>query len=280
MQAKPKQTHYLNQQDFAVQEVTTIYWLTGAGVMVNARGTVLLIDPVLGYLGTDTLVSECYRKLLAPTPILPEKIPLCDAVLYTHRDADHFSENTIQKLQWGISPTFYVPSEDMLQQLRFFGVCPEKRKQLLVGETLEIGNVRVTRTPAVHNWQAQFPEHYDWEYQTEDCTGYRIETEDGVIWITGDTKLLPEYFAMKDATVVFLDYSRSASHFGEENAIALSNALSDALLVPYHWGTYDEPEQAEFNADPEAVRERIVHSERLRVLEPGERLMLRQGCCQ
>lgn len=50
IQAKAKQpTIELTEKDFADNGETAVYWLTGAGVMINSHRTVIMIDPVLGY---------------------------------------------------------------------------------------------------------------------------------------------------------------------------------------------------------------------------------------
>ena len=61
---------------------TTLYWLGMAGFLINSRGTLLMVDPVLG--GFD-------MPLLIELPARSSDVPRVDAVLVTHADNDHFS---------------------------------------------------------------------------------------------------------------------------------------------------------------------------------------------
>ena len=72
----------MGPQAFGPQEGTTVYWLANSGALVNCRGTVLLIDPLLT--GFD-------MPLLVEAPLQVEDVPKADAVLLTHSDNDHFS---------------------------------------------------------------------------------------------------------------------------------------------------------------------------------------------
>ena len=37
----------MNKEAFAKIDMTKVYWLGGGGAMINSRGTVILIDPLL-----------------------------------------------------------------------------------------------------------------------------------------------------------------------------------------------------------------------------------------
>ena len=274
-QAKARPTRMLTQQDFADNNETAVYWLTSAGAMINSHGTILFVDPVLAYIDGQPMVSETFEILLVPTPIQPEKVPKCDAVFYTHMDYDHLSENTLQKLKYTTDPDFYIPSQFVYDRLKFYGVAPDKRKIIAPGEKVVIGNVTVERTPARHAWQVIDPEHYDWTYQPEDCTGYKITTPDGIIWVPGDTQLLPEHLEMTDVDVMFIDFARSQSHLGEENAIRLANTLTRTDMIMYHYGTFKAEGRPDFSANPDDVRDKFIHPERFHDLAPGEKYVLK-----
>lgn len=81
-QAKAPDPIPFGREAFQDQPGTTVRWLGGAGALVNCRGTVLLIDPVLE--GFD-------MPLLVESPLKVEDVPKADAVLLTHSDNDHFS---------------------------------------------------------------------------------------------------------------------------------------------------------------------------------------------
>lgn len=89
-QAKAPDPIPFGREAFQEQPGTTVRWLGGAGALVNCRGTVLLIDPVLE--GFD-------MPLLVESPVKVEDVPKADAVLLTHSDNDHFSRDTCRDLQ-------------------------------------------------------------------------------------------------------------------------------------------------------------------------------------
>ena len=79
---------------FDASSETTVTWLSGAGFLVNCRGTCLLIDPVLTKDPKDSSRSEAGLPLKVDFPILADAIPAHCHVLYTHADADHLGPVT------------------------------------------------------------------------------------------------------------------------------------------------------------------------------------------
>ncbi len=131
----------------------------------------------------------------------------------------------------------------------------------------------ITLTPAFHPHQL-FNRDFEDYFKPEDCCGYRITTQDGVIWIPGDSLLMNEHLEMKDIDLLFIDFSNNASHFGLDFAIGLANVHSTADLVMYHWATCYGPDHDWCNADPAQAIPRLRRPERLHILAPGEKYVL------
>ena len=89
-QAMPPEPVFMTREAFDLSNNTVIRWLGSAGVMVNARGTVLMLDPLLE--GFD-------MPVLFESTLLPADVPRLDAVLVTHIDNDHFSRSTCKDLK-------------------------------------------------------------------------------------------------------------------------------------------------------------------------------------
>ena len=69
-------------------------WLGIAGMLVNARGTNLFIDPLLSLVEKDGRpYNEGVLVMIVPLPIEARVIPRVDGVLYTHADYDHLGRN-------------------------------------------------------------------------------------------------------------------------------------------------------------------------------------------
>ena len=82
-------TKSFGKEAFNKSKDTVIRWLGNAGVMINSRGTCIMIDPLLK--GFD-------MPLLIDMPISVEEISHLDGILITHCDNDHFSRVTFREL--------------------------------------------------------------------------------------------------------------------------------------------------------------------------------------
>jgi len=262
MQAKPEKTIHFGKEAFEKTENTQIRWLGNAGALINSRGTTFMIDPILS--GFD-------MPLLIEMPIREEEVPHLDAMLITHCDNDHFCKECQEKFIGKVSEyhtTRYVAS--LYEERHGVEACGHQ-----IGESFMINDVRVTLTPADHDWQNYSQKHHTRDFLKEDYCGFYIETEDGSIWAIGDSRLLHIQLLMKQPNVILLDFSDSKWHIGFENAVTLCNTYPDSIIIPWHWGSVDAENMKEFNGDPWALKERIINPERLLILNPGEKFVLK-----
>lgn len=88
-QAVPEKTEFIPKEAFGKISGTEIRWLGNGGAMINSRGTVVMIDPVLS--GFD-------MPLLIEVPITESQVPHLDSILLTHCDNDHYSRKTCKEL--------------------------------------------------------------------------------------------------------------------------------------------------------------------------------------
>ena len=166
-QAVAPRTIFMTEKDFQPIDETRIYWLSSAGVMINSHGTTLMIDPLLE--GFDL-------PLLVEMPILPKDVPSLDGVLITHCDNDHFSRLTCKNLA-PVTKSFHGPH--YLAEL--FAEEDLKGNGYDIGESFEIGNMKIKLTPADHAWQNESSKYSKIrKYQFEDYCGYWIDTPDAV----------------------------------------------------------------------------------------------------
>lgn len=260
-QAMPAKVIPVMPAAFGSRTGSEITWLGGAGVLLNVRGTTLLIDPLLT--GFD-------MPVLFDCPLRPEDVPQLDAILVTHIDNDHFSRETCLALRnvcRAYHSTGYVAEE-----MRAAGIPGEGHD---IGESFMVGgHVRVTLTPAKHNWQNGIPEFAFRTWEEEDYCGFRLDTPDGRIWLPGDSKLLGSHLHMEVPDVLLFDFSDNDWHISLDGAVKLANAYPEARLVLIHWGTVDAPDMTPFNANPRDLYERIINPERICPLFPGEAFAL------
>lgn len=261
-QAVPCAVLPIPREAFSPMARTEIRWLGGAGVMLNIRGTVILVDPVLR--GFD-------MPLLFDMPLQPEDIPHADAVLVTHIDNDHFSRETIKAFAPACG-TFHA-TQYVAEEMRAAGISGTGHD---IHEGFHVGDVHITLTPAKHNWQNGVPEFQYRVWKEEDYCGYWFDTPDGTVWLPGDSRLLPEHLSMPSPDVILFDFSDNDWHITLAGAIRLANAYPQAKLICIHWGTVDAPDMTPFNGNPDALYDAVVNPQRILPLCPGEAFTLRQ----
>lgn len=260
-QAVAPQTVSFNALAFGPIDHTEIRWLAGAGIMINSRGSTIMIDPVLE--GFD-------MPLLVEVPILPPEVPHLDGILITHVDNDHMSIMTCQDVS-AVCQTYHGPQY----------VASQMQKQKIaatghdIGERFKIGNIDITLTPARHNWQNGSKKYNYRIWKEEDYCGYWIDCPDGTIWLPGDSKLLESHLYMPSPDVILFDFADNEWHITLEGAIRLANTYPQAQLLCIHWGSVDAADMTPFNGNPEDLYDRIINPQRIRVLAPGQPLSLR-----
>ena len=161
---------HIGKEAFDRPEATEIRWLSGGAAMINARGTVIMIDPV--FEGFD-------MPLTYDPPLKPEEVKRIDGLLVTHIDNDHFSRDTIRDVK-NVTEEYHTTqyvAEVMREELQIPGQGHD------IGDEFDVGNIHVRLTPAWHNWQN---EHKKWQYREwkkEDYCGFYMTTPDGTVWM-------------------------------------------------------------------------------------------------
>jgi L-ascorbate metabolism protein UlaG (beta-lactamase superfamily) len=256
-QAKAPKTQPIGADAFAASRQTTIRWLGSAGFFVNSRGTTLMIDPLLEGFDMPIMIDQ---------PILPKDVPHLDAVLITHADTDHYSVATCRDLKpvcQAFHSTKYVNTVMQKDGLPGFGHGIDK--------AFNVGSLRIKLTFVEHDWQNAFARQGQRHFEKEDCCGFWIDTPDGTIWATGDSRLIPQQLQMPQMDAILLDYSEDAQfHLGLEGSVKVLNAYPNTPVLLGHWGSVDAPNFAPFNGDPQHLIARVVNPERIQVLAPGQ----------
>ena len=250
---------------------TAVYWLSASGVLINSHGFNIMVDPLLSIISDAPAIGETSEMLMTAPPIMATQVEHLDAVLYTHTDNDHLGPITAKQLMHTGAQFHGTPC--VINELSRLGLLDERGVSHKPGETFCIGNLEITLTPAFHPHQL-FNTDFEDYFKPEDCCGYKIKTQDGVIWIPGDSLLMNEHLQMKDIDLLFIDFSDNASHFGLDFAIGLANVHEHADLIMYHWATFYGPDHDWCNADPAQAIPRLRRPERLHILAPGDKYVV------
>jgi L-ascorbate metabolism protein UlaG (beta-lactamase superfamily) len=228
---------------FNKREDTIFTWLGMAGALINCRGTIIFIDPLISY-GADNETCETGNRLLVPLPVTSDKVPKADYVCYTHADSDHYAEKTAEILNSRMTPVFICPGP-VYEKLNKLGIDKSRLIKIKDFATYSFGDAEIIVTPALHNWQKVNP------WKREDCCGYIIKTPDGSIWHPGDTSLIPELEEIKDVDILFFDVAAVDSHLGPEGSARLAATSGAKAMVAYHYGTFDLPPGSYGGCDPD-----------------------------
>ena len=231
-------TQPIDASFFADRDDTVLAWLGMAGLALNARGTVLMVDPLL--VATEKpggQYSETGLRLKVPLPIEAVDVPRADVVMVTHAEDDHCGTATARMLNDRLRPTFLAPPP-VFERLSDIGIDGARRVVACDFETLIFGDVAVTVTPALHDHDATDP------WKRGDCVGYLIRTPDGAIWHPGDTRLIDELLDFRDVDVLLWDVSLDCpAHLCPPGSAALAKSSGAKVLLAYHYGTMEAPEK-------------------------------------
>ena len=230
---------------FHKREDTLVTWLGMAGVLINARGTILLIDPLITVVESDShQICESGHRLKIALPIEAKDVLRVDAVLYTHADGDHFGRLTAELLNLRLRPRFLAPPPVQCA-LRDMGVDGERIIPVRDFESARLGHAEVVATPALHDWQRKHP------WKRGDCCGYLVKSSDGAIWHPGDTRLIDELLEVSDVDVFFFDVAAVDAHLGPAGSARLAETSGAEIMIAYHYGTFDLPPGTFGSCDPE-----------------------------
>ncbi len=248
---------------------TRLAWLGMAGLIVNAHGMVVLVDPLLGMVeGDGRVTSEAGFPLDLPLPVTAEQVKRADLVCYTHGDEDHIGHLTARILSERLNCRFLAPPP-VARALLSLGI-PENR--ILTAhdwDTLMVGALEITITPALHDWQAENP------WQRGDCCGYLLRCPDGSIWHPGDTRLIDELLTFKEVDVLLFDVADVDSHLGPVGSARLAASCGAKVLVPYHYWTFGTSPGPFADFDPHSLTSSTQGLDaRIVNLRPGEVLEL------
>ncbi|MBA2708380.1 MAG: MBL fold metallo-hydrolase [Gemmatimonadaceae bacterium] len=211
----------------------------------------ILTDPIWSERASP--FSFAGPRRVVPPAVSFEGLPLIHATFVSHDHYDHLDNRTVRRLiQRFPSMQWLVP----LGVGRFLS----RRGAALVSEldwwdTLELGNISVTCTPAQH-----FSGRYPWNRDNTLWCGWVIRFRERSVFFAGDTALHPEFREIAarlgpfDAAILPIGayeprWFMQPVHMNPADATGaycdLTNAsMQQPVMVPSHWGTFrltDEP---------------------------------------
>jgi L-ascorbate metabolism protein UlaG (beta-lactamase superfamily) len=216
-----------------------VTWLGHSTMLLEMDGRRVLTDPVFGERASP--LSFAGPRRFHPVPATLAELPPIDAVLLSHDHYDHLCRPTMEAV--GRMGLPVVTALGVGAHLESFGVAPERITELDWHESVEVGGVRFTATPAQH-----FSGRGVGDRNRTLWASWVIQSERRKVFFSGDTGLTDE-FAATGATygpfdLVMLEIGAfheawGTIHLGPANALKAFAMLGGGTLLPVHWGTFD-----------------------------------------
>lgn len=222
-----------------------LWWLGQAGFLIAMAGQRIVIDAYL----SDSL-AEKYRgkpfphTRMMPPPVAPGALTGIDWLLCTHGHTDHMDPGTIPALL-AANPQARVlaPRAEAARALDR-GVPPDRLVLIDAGESVDLGGVICTATPAAHETLARNDQGFL-------CLGYVLAGGGVTLWHSGDTIPWPgqaEWLAPFRVDLALLpvngrDARRAANgvpgNLTLTEAVALADAIGARAMIAHHFGLFD-----------------------------------------
>ena len=213
-------------------------WLGHSTVLLELDGHRVLTDPVFGQRVSP--VSFLGPRRFHPVPATLAELPPLDLILLSHDHFDHLDRSTITQLARTGVPI--VTALGVGAHLERYGFAPDRITELDWHESVELGGLRLTATPAQH-----FSGRRIGGRNTTLWASWVIQSERRKVFFSGDTGLTPEFEAIGRTygpfDLVMLEIgayhpSWGTIHLGPENALEAFRMLGGGTLLPVHWGTF------------------------------------------
>ncbi|MFC8978929.1 MBL fold metallo-hydrolase [Streptomyces sp. NPDC057411] len=218
-------------------------WMGHSSVLAEIDGSRVLFDPVWG----DRCSPFAFAgpKRLHPVPVPQAAHGPVDVVVISHDHYDHLDLPTIKALA-GTDTLFAVPL-GVGAHLERWGVSASRLRELDWNESTEIGDIRLTATPARHfcGRGLRNQQHTLW-------ASWAVEGPEHRIYHSGDTgyfsgfKEIGAAHGPFDATMIqigaYSEYWPDIHMTPAEGVRAhldLQGGTPHGVLLPIHWGTFN-----------------------------------------
>jgi L-ascorbate metabolism protein UlaG (beta-lactamase superfamily) len=214
-------------------------WLGHSTTLVEIDGEVLLLDPV--WSDRCSPLSFTGPQRFHPPPLPLKELPKLSAVVISHDHYDHLDHETIMSLD-ETSVRFLVPL-GVGSHLEYWGVDPARIVELDWWESVKVGALELTATPARHFSGRSLNDRDETLWSGWAAVGPKHR-----VYYSGDTAMFPEFAEIGerlgpfDATLIEVGaYNQlwADVHLGPEQALAAHQMVKGKVLFPVHWGTFD-----------------------------------------
>ena len=248
-----------------------IRWLGHASALVEFEGIRFLTDPAL---------TARLAHLRRHHTVDLEAIRDIDVVLISHVHMDHLHVPSLRLLGGDVQLVVPAGAGRLLRRHGFRNVA-----ETTVGDRTTFGAVIVETVPAAHSSGRGLHSRV-----RAAAVGYVLRSPHGSVYFAGDTDLFDGMADLQSIDVALLPIagwgpSLGTGHLDPQRAASATELIRPQLVVPIHWGTYaplslPRRRPGWLRTPAEQFAKAMAdagHGDRLRVLEPGERLDRRGG---
>ncbi|MFN2399896.1 MAG: MBL fold metallo-hydrolase [Gemmatimonadaceae bacterium] len=235
----------LTQADFAQPPASGLRatWLGHSTVLVEIDGARILFDPVWARRASPS--SLIGPKRFHEPPLALDDLPPLDAIVASHDHYDHLDRGVVRALTRSTAQSrarFVVPL-GVGAHLERWGVAAERVTELDWSESITVGPVTLTATPARHFSGRGFTDrdHMLWASWSVAGPTHRV-------FHSGDTGPFDGFAAVGTAHGPFdLTFIKIGAygetwpdiHLTPEQAVEVHAKVRGKLLLPIHWGTFN-----------------------------------------
>ena len=215
-----------------------IVWLGQAGLLIETKGKIILVDPYLSD-GVAKIQPHNHRRVPVDERFFKVKP---DVIVLTHNHADHTDKETLCRFLDENSEVLVLAPYSSWQEVRKFGGLKNNYVTFNSGTMwTESGIV----------FKAVCAEHSD-EY----AIGVIISAEGKNYYVTGDTLYSERVFeSLPDVLyeAVFLPVNGTGNNMNMADAEKFAERVSAKYIVPIHFGLFDNVNPKELRVDNKIV---------------------------
>jgi len=212
-------------------EEVRVEWLLQAGFLISRQGEAVAIDPYLSDLCQRVHGLTRARSAPYDGSDLPASL-----VLVSHWHEDHLDIDAAVDLASRGIPFAGPPS----CRARFvaLGLPGDLFTELRPGESITVGSITATATPAVHRVPG---------YLTEDAVGFVVSMDGTHVFHTGDSEYhrnIPEFLADWQLAAALVCVNGTGGNMNVLEAATLVAQLNVDVAVPMHFGLWESEDQS------------------------------------
>lgn len=216
-----------------------LIWFGHSAFLLQIAGQHILLDPMFGKVPAPH-PRLGPKRFSSQLPIEVEKLPVIDAVIYSHDHYDHLDYGSVRKLKEKVKK-FYTPL-GVGNHLKSWGVDPQNIEELNWWEEVQHQDLKFICTPAQHFSGRGFSDRASTLWSS-----WIIQSDSSNIYFSGDSgygdhfkeigeKYGPFDFAMMECgqyNELWIEI-----HMMPEETAQAALDLNTKLMMPIHWGAF------------------------------------------